>query len=87
MPEKIKICTGPGCRAWGAELMARRLKKMEGVGEVVLASCMDKCGGGVSIRLKERGKILKLREMEDVGKLVKRKPAVKRKSFDLTVAC
>jgi len=81
MPEKIKICTGPGCQAWGAELMVHRLKKMSGVGEVVLASCMDKCGGGVSVCLKARGKILKLREMEDVGKLVK------RKALDLTVAC
>ena len=87
MPEKIKICTGPGCQAWGAELMAHRLKKMGVAGEVVLATCMDKCGGGVSVRLKDRGKILKLREIEEVGKLIKRKEAVKRKALDLTVAC
>ena len=87
MSEKIKICTGPGCRAWGAELVARRAKKLKGVGEVVLVSCMDKCGGGVSIRLKDRGKIFKLRKMEEVAKLVKRKPGIKRKALDLTLAC
>ena len=87
MTEKIKICTGPGCRAWGAELVARRVKKLEEVGEVVLVSCMDKCGGGVSIRLKDRGKIFKLREMEEVAKLVNRKPTVKGKPVNLTVAC
>jgi len=81
MSEKIKICIGPGCKAWGSELMALRLKKMGKVNEIKLVSCMNKCGGGVSIRLKDRGKIYKLREMEEVTKLVKRKPR------DLTVAC
>tara|TARA_B100001167_G_scaffold127589_1_gene79782 strand:- start:120 stop:248 length:129 start_codon:yes stop_codon:yes gene_type:complete len=32
---------------------------------------MDKCGGGASIRLKDRGKIFKLREMAEVTKLIK----------------
>jgi len=32
---------------------------------------MDKCGGGASIRLKDRGKIFKLREMVEVTKLIK----------------
>jgi len=71
MTTRIKICTGPGCRAWGSERMAQRLKKMPGAGEVCLVSCMDKCGGGASIRLKDRGKIFKLREMVEVTKLMK----------------
>ena len=71
MTTRIKICTGPGCRAWGSERMAQRLTKMPGAGEVCLVSCMDKCGGGASIRLKDRGKIFKLREMVEVTKLIK----------------
>jgi len=69
---RIKICGGPGCRAWDSERMAQRLTKMPGAGEVCLVSCMDKCGGGASIRLKDRGKIFKLREMAEVGKLIKK---------------
>jgi len=68
---RIKICGGPGCRAWDSERMAQRLTKMPGAGEVCLVSCMDKCGGGASIRLKDRGKIFKLREMAEVSKLIK----------------
>tara|TARA_B100000929_G_scaffold22065_1_gene16624 strand:- start:376 stop:621 length:246 start_codon:yes stop_codon:yes gene_type:complete len=71
MITRIKICTGPGCRAWGSERMAQRLTKMPGTSEVCLVSCMDKCGGGASIRLKDRGKIFKLREMAEVTKLIK----------------
>jgi hypothetical protein len=32
---------------------------------------MDKCGGGCSVRLKDRGKIFKLREIADARKLIK----------------
>ena len=71
MITRIKICTGPGCRAWDSEKMAQRLTKMPGAGEVCLVTCMDKCGGGASIRLKDRGKIFKLREMAEVGKLIR----------------
>jgi len=71
MMTRIKICGGPGCRAWDSERMAQRLTKMPEAGEVCLVTCMDKCGGGASIRLKERGKIFKLRETAEVGKLIK----------------
>ena len=70
MLRTIKICTGPGCRAWDAEYMARQLKDMDIVSMPKIVKCMDKCGGGVSVRLKDRGKVFKLREKEDLINLV-----------------
>ena len=70
MIRRIKICTGPGCKAWDAEVMAQRLKDMQGM-PVKIVKCMDKCGGGTSIRLKDRGKIFKLRDQDEVCNLIK----------------
>ena len=70
MASKIKICTGPGCKAWNSETMASRLKQLEGEREVCLVPCMNKCGGGASVRLKDRGRIIKLRETKEVAKLL-----------------
>ena len=71
MIQRIKICTGPGCRAWDAELMAKRMIGEKNTPEILTVKCMKKCGGGASVRLKDRGKIFKLREMAEVGKLIK----------------
>ena len=71
MATRIKICAGPGCKAWNSETMARRLKDLQGAREVCLVPCMNKCGGGASIRLKDRGRIIKLKETKDVAKLLK----------------
>ena len=71
MIKKIKICTGPGCSAWEAELIVKNILNMKNGPEVVPVTCMDKCGGGCSIRVKDRGKIFKLREIAEVRKLVK----------------
>ena len=71
MNKRIKICTGPGCRAWDAEFMAKRLRVMDKTTDILVVTCMDKCGGGCSVRLKDRGKIFKLREMAEVTKLIK----------------
>ncbi|MEK9627617.1 MAG: hypothetical protein VW455_01200 [Nitrospinota bacterium] len=70
MTKKIKICKGPGCKAWKSEKMANLLKKMPGSGEVCMVECMNKCGGGASIRLKNHGKIVKLREAKEVTRLL-----------------
>lgn len=70
MANKIKICAGAGCKAWNSENMAHRLKQMQGTGEVCLVPCMKQCGGGASVRLKARGKVLKLRETEEVAHLL-----------------
>ena len=71
MLNRIKICTGQGCRAWDAEFMAKRLQVMDKTSEILGVTCMNKCGGGCSVRLKDRGKIFKLREMAEVTNLIK----------------
>ena len=71
MINRIKICTGPGCRAWDAEFMAKRLQVMDKTSEVLVVTCMDKCGGGCSVRLKDRGTVFKLREKSEVIDVIK----------------
>ena len=73
MATKIKICHGAGCRAWNSETMAVRLKQLQGASEICLVPCMNKCGGGASVRLKDRGRIIKLKETKEVAKLLKNK--------------
>lgn len=70
MADKIKICAGAGCKAWNSETMARRLMRVKGAGEVCLVPCMNKCGGGASVRLKDRGRVIKLRETKEVAGLL-----------------
>ena len=70
MIKKIKICTGPGCSAWEAELMIEHMLSTKYAPEILKVTCMDKCGGGCSIRVKDRGKIFKLREMAEISKLI-----------------
>ena len=71
MLNRIKICTGPGCRAWDAEFMAKRLQVMDKTSEIIEVTCMDKCGGGASVRLKDRGKVFKLRDRSELVNLIK----------------
>ena len=73
MASRIKICAGPGCKAWNSETMASRLKQLGGARQVCLVPCMNKCGGGASVRLKDRGRIIKLRETKEVVNLLKNK--------------
>jgi hypothetical protein len=71
MIKRIKICTGPGCRAWDAGFMVKRLCDRNKTCGVSVVTCMDKCGGGVSIRLKDRGKVFKLRDVDDLDNAIK----------------
>ena len=71
MTKRVKICTGPGCRAWDAEFMANRLRRMDKNCGVILVQCMDKCGGGASVRLKDRGKVFKLRDKSELVNVIK----------------
>ena len=71
MLNRIKICTGPGCRAWDAEFMAKRLQVMDKTSEIIEVTCMDKCGGGCSVRLKDRGTVFKLREKSELIDVIK----------------
>ena len=71
MIKRIKICTGPGCRAWDAEVMAQRLRVMDKTNEILVVKCMNKCGGGCSVRLKDRGKVFKLRDEGELDHFIK----------------
>ncbi len=72
---KIKICMGPGCKAWDSDKMVNKLRQMQVVGEVCIVPCMNKCGGGCSIRLKDRGKVIKLKEERALRILLNSKKA------------
>ena len=67
----VKVCKGPNCKAWSSDRIARELKKtgepldMLGI-KVCRVPCMDACHGGVSVRVDSKGKVLKLKEAEDV---------------------
>ncbi len=69
--QNVKICKGPGCRAWSADRIARELGEiqealdLEGV-QVCRVSCMKVCGGGASVRINSEQKIVKLREVDDI---------------------
>ena len=73
MTTRIKICAGPGCKAWNSETIAHSLRKIAGGREVCLVPCMNKCGGGASVRLKDRGQIIKLRETKEMVRLLESK--------------
>lgn len=69
--QNVKICKGPGCRAWSSDRIARELGEirealdLEGV-QVCRVPCMKVCGGGASVRVNSNRKIVKLREVDDV---------------------
>jgi hypothetical protein len=69
--QNVKICKGPGCRAWSSDRIARELGEirealgLEGI-QVCRVPCMKVCGGGASIRVNSNRKIVKLREVDDV---------------------
>ena len=71
MFKRIKICTGPGCRAWDADFLVKRLRTMDVKGEVLTVACMEKCGGGCSVRLKDCGIVFKLRDKSELVNLIK----------------
>lgn len=70
--KKIMVCAGAGCRAWASEEIMRELDglrallKHEGF-DVRPVPCMNKCGGGASVKVSPCGNILKLRNPEETG--------------------
>jgi hypothetical protein len=69
--KKIKICSGPGCKAWDADQVIRQLESSSDRPEyedvqVCSVPCMKKCGGGVSIRVSSSSGMIKLRSAERV---------------------
>ena len=63
----IKVCNGAGCNAWDAQDILRDLPEnvadfLENV-KVCEVSCLNSCGGGVSVQVKEGNEnIIKIRK-------------------------
>lgn len=65
----IKICSGPGCKAWASERIARELEGMDREGvKVFRVTCMRKCGGGATIQVASSDEVLKMRTFEEALK-------------------
>jgi hypothetical protein len=69
--QNVKICKGPGCKAWSSDKIAREIIGIrESLGlnavRVCRVPCMKVCGGGTSIRVNGKRQIVKLKEAEEV---------------------
>lgn len=72
--KKIKICTGPGCKAWEAEKIQGQIVGMEDLirqqgYEVHYVSCLNKCGGGACVQFNPGKRLFKLREPQEANQL------------------
>ena len=61
----IKVCQGPGCRAWGAQGLIDRIKELIKEApekpKVCSSSCMNRCGGGAAVEVVSRQTIVKIK--------------------------
>ena len=61
----IKVCQGPGCRAWGAQGLMNRIKAMLDQAiekpKVCSSSCMNRCGGGTSVEVVSQQTFVKIK--------------------------
>ena len=69
--QNVKICKGPGCKAWSSDRIARELLEIREALDlskirVCRVPCMKVCGGGASVRVNSARKIVKLKEADEV---------------------
>ncbi len=69
--QNVKICQGPGCKAWSSDRIARELLEIQealNLDEISVCRvpCMNICGGGASVCVDSTRKIVKLKEAGDV---------------------
>ena len=76
-PAKIlKVCSGHGCKAWDSEKIVALIQESMNLPNnsketcISQVSCMNKCGGGVSVEILPSGKSLKLREPNEILKVL-----------------
>jgi len=50
--------------------MVKKFRHTQGSQGVCLVPCMEKCGGGVSVQLGDKGEVIKLREIDEVTHLI-----------------
>ena len=64
--KNIRVCSGPGCRAWASEKLVRELEglEMERV-KICRVACMKKCGGGTTVQVTPSNEVLKMRNFEE----------------------
>jgi NADH:ubiquinone oxidoreductase subunit E len=65
--QQIKVCTGPGCKAWNSKgvlsIFWKTTRKSLGKKyKVCPVSCMKRCGGGVAVEVPSDKKLFKFRE-------------------------
>jgi hypothetical protein len=68
--QNVKICKGPGCKAWSSDQIAREIIGIrESLGlkavRVCRVPCMKVCGGGTSIRVNGKQNIVKLKHSKE----------------------
>lgn len=61
----IKVCQGPGCRAWGSKSLIQRIKVWSEAAQekpkVCSTACMNRCGGGTTVEVVSRQTIVKIK--------------------------
>ena len=67
LSQAIKICQGPGCKAWASDQIAQDLIDVQrGMNNqrvrICRVPCMKVCGGGASVKLNSHKEVVKLRE-------------------------
>lgn len=70
-PQTIKVCAGPGCKAWKSAKILSLIWKIiiqsstEEKMRVCSVPCMKRCGGGASVEMPFQGKFFKFRQPEE----------------------
>ena len=64
--KSIRVCSGPGCRAWASDKLVRELEGLE-LERVTICrvACMKKCGGGATVQVSPSNEVLKMRNFEE----------------------
>lgn len=74
--KKVRVCSGASCRAWDSEEIAKELyddQKLFGRRrkfQVCRVSCLQRCGGGVSVQIPSSGTVIKIRKPEETVRSV-----------------
>ena len=72
----LKVCSGHGCKAWDSEKILAMVRESVNHSDdpkntcISAVSCMNKCGGGVSVEMLPSGESLKLRKPNEILKVL-----------------
>lgn len=77
----IKVCQGPGCRAWGASGLMERIKtwsqETQEKPRICSTACMNRCGGGAAVEIVSRQAFVKIKNSpEQLQNLLCTQPAM-----------